>query len=375
MSGTRVRGREPMPSTDGRIRVLVVDDSAVMRKLITNLLEHDRGIEVVATAIDGQFALSKMDSIKPDVVTMDVDMPRMDGLTALQEIVARHRTPVVMLSSLTDRGAALTLRALEMGAVDFVCKPQGAARAGLMAGELLAKVKAAATGRVVQAADRGRPHAAVRSSKGAKGEASPRGKVIAIGASSGGPYALRQLLPQLPADIGAGVVIVQHMPESFTKMLARWLDEICELEVSEARSGDRVEAGRVLIGPAGVHMSVKRKGNEAEVILERGLPVNGHMPSVEVLFRSMAEQYGDQAIGVIMTGMGGDGAEGLGQMKRAGGYTLAQDRDSCAVFGMPRVAIDRGYVDEVLTLSEIAPRLTGLVGRQGRREDIYARSR
>jgi two-component system chemotaxis response regulator CheB len=363
-----------MPSTEGRIRVLVVDDSAVMRKLITNILEHDRGVEVVATAMDGQFALSKIDSIKPDVVTLDVDMPRMDGLTALQKIVAKHRTPVVMLSSLTDRGAALTLRALEMGAVDFVCKPQGSGRLGLMASELLAKVKAAATGRVVLGADCERI-SKTRRKKNAKEEGDTRGRVIAIGASSGGPYALRQLLPRLPADFGAGVVIVQHMPESFTRMLANWLDEICELEVHEARPGDRVVAGRVLIGPSGAHITVKRGQEGAEIVLEKGHPVNGHMPSVEVLFRSMAVEFGSQAVGVIMTGMGSDGAEGLGRIREAGGYTLAQDRDSCAVYGMPRAAIDRGYVDEVLTLSEIASRLKDLVGRQCKREDSYARSR
>ncbi len=354
--------------------MLVVDDSAVMRKLITNLLEHDPGIEVVATAIDGLFALSKIESIGPDVVTLDVDMPRMDGLTALREIVAKHRTPVVMLSSLTDRGAALTLKALEVGAVDFVCKPKGAGRLNLMAGELLAKVKAAATGRVVSGIDIGR-HPVPRENKNGLKGGGPRGKIIAIGASSGGPYALRQLLPQLPADFGAGIVIVQHMPETFTRMLARWLDEICDLEVCEARAGDKVMAGRVLIGPAGAHMTIKRGAEGAEVVLEKCVPVNGHMPSVEVLFRSMAEQYGPSSIGVIMTGMGNDGAEGLGEMRRAGGYTLAQDRDSCAVFGMPRVAIERGYVDEVVTLSDMASRLTGLVGRQCKREDSYARSR
>jgi two-component system chemotaxis response regulator CheB len=298
----------------------------------------------------------------------------MDGLTTLEKIVAKHRTPVVMLSSLTDRGATLTLKALEMGAVDFVCKPQGVRSVGLMASELLAKVKAAATGRVVLGMDCERLTKAGRKKNGRE-ESKAQGRVIAIGASSGGPYALRQFLPRLPGDFGAGIVIVQHMPEGFTRMLANWLDEICEVEVREARPGDRAVAGRVLIGPSGSHMTVKRRPGGAEIVLDKGLPVNGHMPSVEVLFRSMAEEYGAHAIGVIMTGMGSDGAEGLGQIREAGGYTLAQDRDSCAVYGMPRVAIERGYVDEVLKLSDIASRLKNLVSQQCKREESYAWSR
>jgi len=355
-----------------KIRVLVVDDSALMRKLISNLLATDPELEVIATAIDGCFALTKVEQLKPDVVTLDVDMPRMDGLTALAEMVSKHRTPVIMLSSLTTRGAALTMQALEKGAVDFVCKPSGTGRLPEMADELVSKIKAAARTNVLALSPPSPPGAPVRKKPSVARKGRGQGSVIAIGASSGGPHALRHLLPRIPADIDAGIVIVQHMPESFTAMLAHWLNEICELEVREAESGDLALPGKVLIAPGSLHMKVKRTPAGCEVLLDKGVLVNGHKPSVDVLFRSVAEQCGTLATGIIMTGMGSDGAEGLGEIMNAGGHTVAQDKESCAVYGMPRVAVERGYANKIVPLAEMASYLSLKVGRLGALEESYA---
>jgi two-component system chemotaxis response regulator CheB len=365
-----------MLSERSKIRVLVVDDSALMRKLISKLLERDEEIEVIATAIDGYFALSKVAHLKPDVVTLDVDMPRMDGITALSEMVSKHQIPVIMPSYLTTRGAALTMQALEKGAVDFICKPKSPAQVGEMGDELLSKVKAAARGNLVTFGRSTAPLPVAR--KRSPAPPTPKranGKIIAIGASSGGPHALRYLLPRLPADLDAGVVIVQHMPESFTAMMARWLDDICDLEVREARDGDLALPGRALIAPGNRHMRVKRMPLGCEVILEDGPLVNGHRPSVDVLFKSVASQFGNQATGVIMTGMGSDGALGLGEIKKAGGQTIAQDKESCSVYGMPRTALDRGAVQKILSLTELPPYLISTVGRMVDLEESYAGSR
>lgn len=361
-----------MQSENKKIRVLVVDDSAVMRKLISSLLERDPEIEVIATAIDGCFALTKVDQLKPDVVTLDVDMPRMDGLTALGEMVSKSRTPVVMLSSLTTRGAALTMEALEKGAVDFVCKPAGAARLPEMAEELVSKIKAAARTNMTALSSPMLVKTPVKKSLSAIARGGGRGKIVAIGASSGGPHALRYLLPRVPADLDAGILIVQHMPESFTAMLAHWLNDICELEVKEAESGDLALPGKALIAPGNLHMKVRRTAAGCEAVLEEGAPVNGHKPSVDVLFRSVAAQYGPLATGIIMTGMGSDGAEALGEIKDAGGDTIAQDKASCAVYGMPRIAAERGYADKIVSLDEMASYLSSNVGRLAETEKCYA---
>ena len=357
-----------MLSERRKIRVMVVDDSAVMRKLISNLLERDPEIEVIATAIDGCFALTKVEQLKPDVVTLDVDMPRMDGLTALAEMVSKHRTPVVMLSSLTSRGAALTMQALEKGAVDFVCKPAGAAQIAEMAGELLSKVKAAARTRPKTFAKE-IPRAAP---KRIPGQGSKTGRLVAIGASSGGPHALRYLLPRLPANLDAGIVIVQHMPESFTTMLAYWLNEICELEVREAEPGDFAVPGKVLLAPGSSHMRVRKTLAGCEILLDKGALVNGHRPSVDVLLESVAENYGPSATGIILTGMGNDGANGLGQLLAAGGHTVAQDKDSSAVYGMPRIATEKGFAEKILALTSMPSYLTSTIGTIPQQEMIYA---
>jgi two-component system chemotaxis response regulator CheB len=346
-----------------KIRVLVVDDSAVMRKIIPALLDKDDSIEVVGTALDGDFALYKIEQLMPDVVTMDIEMPRMDGLSALRQIVARHSIPVVMLSSFTTRGAALTMKALEIGAVDFVCKPRGAAHVGEMAGELTSKVKLAAQTRLIDLRSNSRVNGPARAIKGSGVVGKVTRSLVAIGASSGGPHALRYLLPRIPADFGAGIVIVQHMPESFTAMLARWLNEICEVEVREAVSGERVVPGTVLIAPGNAHMKIKRRPGGPVVLIERGVAVNGHMPSVDVLFESVAREYKDEALGVILSGMGSDGAVGIGKMRERGAHTVAQDRESCAIYGMPRVAVEKGFIDKVVSLADMAAYIVSSVGQ------------
>jgi len=363
---------EHMPFERERIRVLVVDDSAVMRKLIPSILEKYGDIEVVATAIDGDFALNKIEQLKPDVVTLDLDMPRMDGLTTLRHIISRRALPVVMLSSLTSQGAASTMQALELGAVDFVCKPKSTLQIGEMADELVAKIRAAARSKVLPFNGDATLEAISGGSDFDRRGGDATAKVLAIGASSGGPHALRYILPKLPSDFDAGIVVVQHLPESFTEMLARWLDEICHLEVKEARSGDEILAGRALIAPASAHMKVLRTRMGGQVIIERGGLVNGHMPSVDVLFDSVAEHYGAHATGLIMTGMGSDGADGLGAIKKAGGHTIAQDRASSSVFGMPRVAIEKGFAHKVLPLTDMPAYLVNVVGRAESVEESYA---
>ena len=361
-----------MPSERKKIRVLVVDDSALMRKLISKLLEGDPEIEVIATAIDGSFALTKVAQLKPDVVTLDVDMPRMDGLTALGELVSKHRTPVIMLSSHTTRGAALTMQALEKGAIDFVCKPSSTARLPEMAEELVSKIKAAARTNVA-ALGNPLPDGVPTRKKPFNGQLGRgAGKIVAIGASSGGPHALRSFLPLIPADLDAGIIIVQHMPESFTAMLAQWLNEICELQVKEAESGDLALPGRALIAPGNQHMKVRKTPSGCQVLLEGGAQVNGHKPSVDVLFRSVAQEYGALATGIIMTGMGSDGAQGLGEIKKAGGHTVAQDKESCAVYGMPRIAVEKGYANKIVPLAEMAAYLSSEVGRLVAWENSHA---
>lgn len=352
-----------MPLDNRKIRVMVVDDSAVMRKMIPKLLARDDEIEVVATALDGDFAIMKIEQVKPDVVTLDVDMPRMDGITALRHIAERYSIPVLMLSSFTTEGAALTLKALELGAVDFICKPASADRIGEMASELIAKIKAAARSKFVELsyAQWPRPIEKPNGSWPARRYAAKR--LVAIGSSSGGPNALRFMLPKIPGDFAAGIVIVQHMPEKFTEMLARWLDDICEIEVKEARDGDMIVPGCALMAPGSAHIRVKRTAFGAVVELDKQKPVNGHMPSVDVLFRSVAAEYGSSAVALIMTGMGCDGAAGIDEVKRAGGLTVAQDKNSCTIFGMPRAAIDRGCIDKVVSLDDMASYLVSAVGR------------
>jgi two-component system chemotaxis response regulator CheB len=338
-----------------RIRVLVVDDSALMRKLIPAVLGRDLSIEVVGTAMDGSFALKKIEELHPDVVTLDLEMPRMDGMETLRLIMRRAPMPVVLFSTHSKDGAYATLKALALGAIDFVQKPQDASAGHLesVADELIEKIKVAkrATGRKL-------PAAVVSDDppKGRKKKCSPipPNRIIAIGISTGGPNALQYVLSQIPADFPASVLIVQHMPEGFTEMFAKRLDECCALDVQEARSGDLLVGGRVLICPGNRHIMVRHMPRGDMAVLSDGPPVNGHRPSADVLFHSVAQQFGLTAVGLLMTGMGEDGAEGLGALQAAGGMTLAQSEDTCVVSGMPRAAISRGYADKVIPLEGIA---------------------
>jgi two-component system, chemotaxis family, protein-glutamate methylesterase/glutaminase len=346
-----------------RIRVLVVDDSALMRKLIPAVLARDPSIEVVGTAMDGSFALKKIEELHPDVVTLDLEMPRMDGMETLRLIMRRAPMPVVLFSTHSKEGGYATLKALALGAIDFVQKPQDAAAGHLdsIADQLIEKIKVAK-----RAAGRKLPAAVVSDdppkNKKKQRAALPPNRVVAIGISTGGPNALQYMLSQIPGDFPASILIVQHMPEGFTEMFAKRLDECCALEVQEARSGDLLIAGRVLICPGNRHMMVRRMPRGDMAVLSDGQPVNGHRPSVDVLFHSVAQQFGPTAVGLLMTGMGEDGAEGLGALKAAGGVTLAQSEDTCVVSGMPRAAISKGYAGKVIPLEGIAAYLVQSYG-------------
>jgi two-component system chemotaxis response regulator CheB len=351
-----------------RVRVLVVDDSALMRKLIPQMLETDPAIEVVGTAMDGTFCMKKIEELQPNVVTLDLQMPGMNGIDTLKEIMRRHPLPVIVVSSHSIEGASVTMKALGLGAFDFVTKPQDAsANMSAAAEELIAKIKAAADCKVV------RPGTFQTQSPPEKISAarlaSPPSKVVAIGISTGGPQALEFLLAQLPPDFPGTIVVVQHMPDGFTDMFARRLDEVCSLRVKEAQSGDLLQAGRVLICPGSRHMKVKRLTLGDIVVLSDDARVNGHRPSVDVLFQSVADEFGSMAVAALMTGMGDDGAEGLGLVKKAGGMTIAQNEESCVVFGMPKAAIERGYATRVVGLDVLASTLQALCVRiEGRGE-------
>ncbi|MGA2811617.1 MAG: chemotaxis response regulator protein-glutamate methylesterase, partial [Candidatus Acidiferrum sp.] len=340
-----------MSDRNERIRVLVVDDSALMRKLIPAILSRDPDIEVVGTAMDGSFALKKIEELRPDVVTLDLEMPRMDGMETLSMIMRRAPMPVVILSTPPKEGASFTLKALALGAVDFIAKPHNAASGNLdsIAESLIEKIKIAkrASGSKLPPANLPEPRTNVRK---AVRPASPARKIIAIGISTGGPNALEFLLSQLPADFTAAITIVQHMPEGFTEMFARRLDDCSSLFVQEARSGDMLLAGRVLLCPGNRHLTVRRMPRGDMVVLSDAPPVNGHRPSADVLFHSVAQEFGSQSIGLLMTGMGEDGAEGLGAIKASGGFTVAQSEDTCVVAGMPRAAISKGYAAKVIAL-------------------------
>lgn len=347
----------------GRIRVLVVDDSALMRKLIPTILERDPSIEVIGTAMDGAFALKKIEEFHPDVVTLDLEMPRMDGLEALRLIMRRAPMPVIVFSTHSKEGAYSTFKALALGAIDFVAKPRDAAAGHLdaIAVELIEKIKVAkrASGRKMQAS------VAVETDPPQKKPARvvlPPSRIVAIGISTGGPNALQYVLSQIPADFSASVVIVQHMPEGFTEMFARRLDECCALDVHEARSGDLLLAGRVLICPGNRHVMVRRMPRGDMAVLSDGPPVNGHRPSADVLFHSIAQEFALTSVGVLMTGMGDDGAEGLGAIKAAGGMTVAQSEDTCVVAGMPRAAILKGYANKIIPLESLSAFLVGYCG-------------
>jgi two-component system chemotaxis response regulator CheB len=337
------------------VRVLVVDDSALMRKLIPQVLLRESAIEVVGTAADGAIGLKKIEELKPNVVTLDLEMPRMDGFEMLRQITRKHHLPVIVVSAHSERAATITLRALSLGAFDFVTKPQEAAsgRIEQIAAELALKIKVAAAS--------GAPKVIITVPTSKRKEPRPFStqprwptKVIAIGVSTGGPNALQYLFAQLPEDFPGCILVVQHMPDGFTEMFAKRLDESSAIEVKEAQSGDLLLAGRALICPGNRHMKVRRMQHGDIAILVDQPRVNGHRPSVDVLFQSVAQEVGSKSIAVLMTGMGDDGATGMGAIQAAGGITLAQSPDTCVVDSMPRSAIERGFVTRVVSLSSIA---------------------
>src|SRR4051794_23018351 len=315
------------------VRVLVVDDSALMRKLIPQLIEREGSIQVVGTAMDGAFALEKIPDLKPDVVTLDLDMPRMDGMETLRKIMRKHPLPTIVVSAHSTEGASTTFKALGLGAVDFVTKPKDpTTHMDQIADELVSKIRAAAKSQLLNLPE---PQLKKKPKLPVRREGTPT-KIVAIGVSTGGPQALHYVLSQLPPDFPGTILIVQHMPEGFTEMFAKRLDETCGIEVKEAKSGDLLVPGRALVCPGNKHMKVKRMPLGDVVVLNDGDKVNGHRPSADVLLHSVGFEFADRAIGVLMTGMGEDGAEGLGTIKNNGGLTIAQTEESCVVYGMPR---------------------------------------
>jgi len=347
------------------IRVLIVEDSPVMQRLLADLIARGPDLEVAGVASDPYEARELVKSLKPDVMTLDVEMPRMDGITFLERLMRLRPLPVVMVSSLTERGAEASVRALELGAVDVIAKPhapdgQALAEFGVSIAD---KVRAAA--RASLAARAAPPPAAVRILEGPKDRRLLEGQLIAIGASTGGTEAVREILQRLPRE-APPVVIVQHMPEMFTRMFAKRLDDQCSLAVCEVADRQKLEPGHAYVAPGNWHLRVRRAGKAFEARVEQTEPVNRHRPSVDVLFESVAESAGGGAIAAILTGMGGDGAGGLRRVKVAGGYTLAQDEASCVVFGMPKIAIETGCVDRVAAPSGIAESIMHRI-REGHR--------
>ena len=347
-----------------KIKVMLVDDSAVVRQVNKETLEREPDIEVIGAAADPLFALERMKIQWPDVLVIDIEMPRMDGLTFLRKIMAEHPTPTIICSSLAEKGAAATMEAMAAGALAIITKPKMGVKQFLQeaGNDLASAVRAAARANMRRVQPGAAPLAispkltadamlAVQAA-GTRAMANTTDKVVAIGTSTGGTQALEAVLTKLPA-VSTGIVIVQHMPEKFTAMFAERLNTLCAMEVREARDGDRVLPGRALIAPGGRHMMLKRSGAQYYVAVADGPVVNRHKPSVDVLFRSVAQIAGRNALGVIMTGMGDDGARGMKEMHDAGAQTVAEDESTCVVFGMPKVAIELGGVDKILPLDRI----------------------
>jgi two-component system chemotaxis response regulator CheB len=352
-----------------KTRVLIIDDSALVRSILTEIVNREPDLEAVGAAPDPLVAREMIRALNPDVLTLDIEMPRMDGLDFLERLMRLRPTPVVMVSTQTERGAEATFKALELGAVDFVSKPRLGIAAGLqeLAHDICEKIRVAS---------RVRPYRHVRSAAQPSGDAAPAKaepvtysristeKLIAIGASTGGTEAIREVLTHLSADSPA-VLITQHMPAGFTRSFAGRLNGLCRMTVSEAVHGERVLPGHVYIAPGDRHMRLERSGANYVIGLDEGAPVNRHRPSIEVLFQSVAQVAGPNALGVMLTGMGKDGAAAMLQMREAGAFNIAQDEHSCVVFGMPKEAIAVGAIDEVLPLGEIAGRLQARLAEMG----------
>lgn len=357
------------------IKVLVIDDSALIRSLLSEIVNGHPDMKVVGTAPDPLVAREKIKALNPDVLTLDVEMPRMDGLAFLERLMRLRPTPVIMVSSLTERNSAATLQALELGAFDFITKPKIDICNGLLdyADELAEKIRAAARCRLHQPLRHVPAHqvesrhsADVVLSSARRERFATTEKIVAIGSSTGGTEALKRFLSAMPPDC-PGILIAQHMPEAFTRTFAARLDKLCCIAVREAEGGERVLPGHAYIAPGNRHLLLRRSGANYVTELSDAPPVSRHRPSVDVLFRSVANCAGSNAIGIIMTGMGDDGAAGMGEMHDSGAYTLAQDEESCVVFGMPKEAIARGGVDKVLPLEALADHLCEWLVAQGKR--------
>jgi two-component system chemotaxis response regulator CheB len=348
-----------MPVATKAIKVLIVDDSAIVRKILSQELASDPGIDIVGTAPDPYIARDKIVQLNPDVLTLDVEMPRMDGITFLNKLMKARPMPVIILSSLTPEGSKTALAALEAGAVDVMSKPGSAYTVTDVCRTLIEKIKAVAHARVVY-----REPVTSKKSVVATAMAETTDKIFAIGASTGGVQALTAVLTMMPSN-APGTLIVQHMPAQFTKSFAQRLNGLCQVEIREAQDGEHVIPGRVLIAPGGYHMLLQRSGSSYYVAIKDGPLVCHQKPSVEVMFNSVAKYAGANAIGAILTGMGDDGADGLLAMRRAGARTVGQDEASCVVYGMPKAAFDKGGVEKVVTLDRVTQTMLDLASGRG----------
>ena len=354
------------------IRVLVVDDSAFMRKVITDIIERDPQLQVVGKARDGIDALEKIVQCKPDVVTMDIEMPGLDGLSALAKIMSSNPVPIIMLSSLSKASTERTVKALELGAVDFIAKPSGPISLDISSieDEITKKIKlAAGTEKLLQKNFKTvevKPKAVLPFAENKNtGDDKSLNKLLVIGTSTGGPKALHQVIPYLPKNLPAGVLIVQHMPPGFTKSLAERLHSLSEINVKEAEHGEEIKTGWAYIAPGDSHLAVdvNRSGSNKKLMvrLDKSELVNGHRPAVDVMFKSAAEQFWGHLVGVIMTGMGSDGANGLKLVKERGGMTIAEHQSTCIVYGMPKAAVENGCVDKIVPLPEISQEIVKML--------------
>jgi len=365
--------------SENTIRVLVVDDTAIYRKVVSNVLVDAPGIEVVGTAPNGKIALQKIEQLKPDILTLDLEMPEMDGLEVLRQLKAQNSSVgAIMLSAFTADGADTTVKALELGAFDFVLKPTSGSieeSNAILKRELCPKINAFASTRCIRGILSGKPSSAapvqatavkppdvVQRMTGIATGAAGKPKVVVLGISTGGPQSLTQMLPQLPADLPTPILIVQHMPPMFTKSLADDLNKKCALSVSEAHNGQLVQPGHIIIAPGGKQMKVRKSQDNIIICITDDPPENSCKPAVDYLFRSVAHTFGGRALGVIMTGMGNDGALGCRLLKRNGAPILTQDEATCVVYGMPKQPVDEGLADVIVPLDRIADEITRLVG-------------
>jgi len=349
-----------------RTKVVVVDDSALIRKVLAEIINSQRDMTCAGAAPDPLAARELIRAVNPDVVTLDVEMPKMDGLDFLERLMRLRPMPVLMVSTLTEKGSEVTMRALELGAVDFVAKPKLDIAKGMQdyAREITDKIRAAAAAKVRARAPGAAPEQPARPLAALGPRVATTEKLIIIGASTGGTEAIKDVLVQFPHD-APGVLVTQHMPEGFTRTFAARLDKLCRIAVSEATNGERILPGHAYIAPGHSHLLVRRNGTNYVTELSQGPPVNKHRPSVDVLFRSAAKAAGANALGVILTGMGKDGAAGLLEMRQAGAWTIGEDESTCIVFGMPREAIAAGAVQEVVPLPRIAERVFARFGAGG----------